>query len=319
MSYNSNNSYRPAGFGGFNLLPPIIKQLLIINVVVFLVQTLFDSVNFGGYPGWYILNRYFSLNPILGVDPIGQPFNFQIWQLFSYQFMHAGFSHIFFNMFMLWMFGNEIENIMGSKKFLVFYLLSGVGAGIFQLLFAPMLSNQLAFTIGASGAVFGVMIAFAMFFPERQIYVYFLFPVKAKYLIAFLVLIEFMAVGNMDVVAHLAHIGGAITGFLFIILDKKNNFNIDGLFKKVKDSTSNLKNFSSGNSSGGFRKPSGGIHFGKKSVEDADFYEINNKDKKTPPPSNREIDRILDKISASGYQNLTAEEKRILFEASKKK
>ena len=319
MSYGSQNSYRPAGFGGFSLLPPIIKQLIIINVVVFLIQSLFENISFGAYPGWYAINRYFALNPISGVDPAGQEFNFQIWQVISYQFMHGGFSHIFFNMFMLWMFGNEIENIMGSKKFLFFYLLSGVGAALLQLIVGPMLSSHLAFTIGASGAVYGVMIAFAMFFPERQIYVYFLFPVKAKYLIAFLVLIEFMSVGDMSLVAHLAHIGGALTGFVFIMLDKKNNFNIDGLFNKVKNSSSNFGNFTSSSSSKGFRKPSGSFSFGKKNIQDAEFYDISENNKKTPPPTTSEINRILEKITASGYQNLTEEEKRILFEASKKK
>ena len=226
--------------------------------------------------------------------------------------------HIFFNMFMLWMFGNEIENIMGSKKFLFFYLLSGIGAGLFQLLLGPVLSNQLAFTIGASGAVYGVMIAFAMFFPDRQIYVYFLFPVRAKYLIAFLVLIEFMSVGDMTLVAHLAHIGGILTGFLFILLDKKNNYNIDGLFDKVKNTASSFSNFSSSTTTGGFRKPKR-TGFGSKNVQEAEFYDINSEEKKKPEATPSDIDRILDKISASGYQNLTAEEKRILFEASKKK
>jgi len=182
----------------------------------------------------------------------------------------------------------------------------------------PVLSNQLAFTIGASGAVYGVMIAFALFFPDRQIYVYFLFPVKAKYLIAFLVLIEFMSVGDMSLVAHLAHIGGAITGFIFIMLDKKNNFNIDALFNKVKDTTSSFTNLNLNNSTGGFRKPSG-RSFGKKNIQEAEFYDINNKNENMQDIDQSEIDRILDKISASGYQNLTAEEKRILFEASKKK
>lgn len=317
MSYNSRDYYRPAGFGGFNMLPPIIKQLLFINVGVFLIQMLLESIQFGGYPGWYLLNRYFALNPLVGVDQSGQSFNFQIWQLITYQFMHGGFTHIFFNMFMLWMFGNEIENIMGSKKFLVFYLLSGIGAGLFQLLLGPILSNQLAFTIGASGAVYGVMIAFAMFFPDRQIYVYFLFPVRAKYLIAFLVLIEFMSVGDMSLVAHLAHVGGIVTGFLFILLDKKNNFNIDGIFNKIKNSTSNFKSYTSNNKSG-FRKPSRSS-FGNKNIQDAEFYDIDSENNKKSQPSESEIDKILDKISASGYQNLTAEEKRILFEASKKK
>jgi len=304
MSYGSNNNYKPAGIGGFSMLPPIIKQLIIINIAVFLLQTLAGSIQHGNE----FMSRYFALNPF------DQRFNFQIWQPITYQFMHGGFSHIFFNMFMLWMFGNEIENIMGSKKFLVFYLLSGIGAAAVQLIVGPVLSNHLANTIGASGAVYGVLIAFALFFPDRQIYVYFLFPVKAKYLIAFLMLIEFMSVGDMSIVAHLAHIGGALTGLIFVLLDKKNNYNIDSLFNKVKESASS---FTSSTGSKGFRKPSG-INFGKKSVQDAEFYDINDV-KKRPTPTASEIDKILDKISASGYQNLTAEEKRILFEASKKK
>lgn len=304
MGYKSRDYNRPSGFGGFNLLPPIIKQIIIINIVVFLVQTLAGSIQYGTE----FMSRYFALNPF------GERANFQIWQIFSYQFMHANFSHIFWNMFMLWMFGNEIENIMGSRKFLFFYLLSGVGAAAFQLILAPMLSSHLGYTIGASGAVYGVMIAFALFFPERKIYVYFLFPVKAKYLIAFFVLLDFMAIGGMSVVAHLAHIGGALTGFIFIMLDKKNNFNIDGMFNKVKNSAANFTS----SSRKGFRKSSGGIHFGKKNIQDAEFYDINSKKKKTTNITPKEIDRILDKISASGYQNLTEEEKRILFEVSKK-
>ena len=313
MSYDPRGTYRPGGFGGFSFLPPVIKKILIINVAVFLIQMIFDNLRFGEYPGWYVLNRYFALNPIVGLDQSGQTFNFQIWQIFTYQFMHGGFSHLFFNMFMLWMFGMEIENIMGSKKFLFYYLLTGVGAAVFQLFLAPVFSAGLAPTIGASGAVFGVMIAFAMFFPDRLIFLYFLIPVKAKYLIAFLVLIEFMAVGNMSIVAHLAHVGGAVTGFFFIILDKKNHYNIDALFSKLK-----MPSGFSGKSDE-IRKSMSGMGFGKKEVHDAKFYEINDDKKSNIIIDQKKIDEILDKISESGYQNLTAEEKRILFEASKKK
>lgn len=315
MSYDPRGTYRPGGFGGFNILPPVIKKLLIINVAVFLIQMIFDNLKIGEYPGWYFLNRYFALNPLVGVDQAGHAFNFQIWQIFTYQFMHGGFSHIFFNMFMLWMFGMEIENIMGSRKFLFFYLLSGVGAAIFQLFLAPLFSGGLAPTIGASGAVFGIMIAFAMFFPDRLIFLYFLVPVKAKYLIAFLVLIEFMAVGNMSIVAHLAHLGGAFTAFIFILLDRKHNYNIDALFHKF-NKFKMPSNFSGKTSE--FRRRTTAAGFGKKNIEDAKFHEINNDEPKIRVDQKR-IDEILDKISANGYQNLTEEEKRILFEASKKK
>lgn len=307
MSYDPRGTYRPGGFGGFSYLPPVIKNIIIINIAVFVIQMIFESLRFGDYPGSYILNRYFALNPIFG-----EAYNFQIWQIFTYQFMHGGFSHLFFNMFMLWMFGMEIENILGSKKFLFYYLLTGIGAAVFQLFLAPIFSAGLAVTIGASGAVFGVMIAFAMFFPDRMIFLYFLVPVKAKYLIAFLVLIEFMAVGNMSFVAHLAHIGGAVTGFIFILLDRKNHYNIDALFDKIKMPSDFSKK------SEGIRQSMSGMGFGKKNVENAKFHEIHDDKKPEVNTDQNRIDEILDKISKSGYQNLNDEEKRILFEASKK-
>ena len=157
MSYDSRDYYKPSGFGGFTFFPPVIKNLLIINVAVFVLQMLFDMISFGNIPGGYILNHYFALNPI------GD--NFQIWQLITYQFMHGSFTHIFFNMFILWMFGIEIEQLMGSQKFLFFYLLCGVGAGIFQTVIPPILGSGVAPTIGASGAVFGVMMLLQCFSP----------------------------------------------------------------------------------------------------------------------------------------------------------
>jgi len=187
MSYYDRDYYRPGGGFGFSFFPPVIRNLLIINAIVFVLQTLFESLTFEGIPGWYYINRYFALNPLAGFDEARQPYNFQIWQLITYQFMHGGFSHILFNMFMLWMFGMEVENIWGSKKFLIFYLICGIGAGLFQALLPLIFGLDLAPTVGASGSVFGVMIAFAMFFPDRYIFLYFLVPVKAKYLVGFLV------------------------------------------------------------------------------------------------------------------------------------
>jgi len=305
MSLDSRDYYRPYGFGGFSFFPPVIKNLLIINVGVFLIQMIFDNINFNGVPGWYILNRYFALNPIKGIDSAGMPYNFKIWQFLTYQFMHGDFTHILFNMFMLWMFGMELENIMGSKKFLIYYLLCGFGAGLFQIFLSPLFSESLAPTIGASGAVFGIMIAFAMFFPDRYIFLYFLIPIKAKYLIAFLIVIEFLSVNEPTLVAHLAHIGGAVTGFLFILLDRRYDFQFSNIFGYSKRKSS--FKFSSR-----LRKPSF-----SKDIEDAEFYDIESKDEEEI--TQEEIDRILDKISQSGYKNLTEREKRILFEASKKK
>ncbi len=308
MGIDSRDYYSPSRYGGFSFFPPVLKNLLLINITVFFLQMIFEHISFGGVPGWYFFHRYFALNPIVGHDQTGLPYNFQIWQLFTYQFMHGSFTHILFNMFMLWMFGMELENLMGHRKFLLYYLLCGFGAGLLQLLLAPFISDALAPTIGASGAVFGVMIAFAMFFPDRYILLYFLIPIKAKYLIAFLVIIEFMSIGDQSLVAHLAHIGGAITGVIYILLDRKNEFNFNRMFRFLKRGKFN----STFNTT--FRKPP--VRFKEKNIEEAEFYDINNK--RTDEVTQEEIDKILDKISQSGYQNLTEREKRILFEASKK-
>lgn len=306
-----SNYYQPRGIGGgFFSFPPVIKNLLIINGIVFFVQILMERLTLGGVPFWYIFNKWFALNPIMGYDAAGQPFNFQVWQLITYQFMHAGFGHIFFNMFGLWMFGSSIEDIMGSKKFLIFYLLAGVSAGILHLLVSPLFGGNPAVTIGASGAVYGVLIAYALYFPDNLIYLYFLIPVKAKYFIGFLLVIEFLAVDSASSnVAHLAHLGGALFGFLFILFDKNSNVSIKHLFNKnyyYKQSTN--RNI--------FNNPFGKKRSKKDEAEDVEYYDLNRKD--DIQISQAEIDAILDKISQSGYQNLTEHEKKILFEASKK-
>lgn len=299
-----NNYYRP--FGGFSVFPKVIKNILIINVVVFFIQIIANNLMLGGQPLWYVLNMWFALNPL------SEGFNFQIWQLITYQFMHGSFSHILFNMFALWMFGMEIENYWGSQKFLTYYILCGIIAGLFQLFLTPLLGSSPAVTIGASGAIYGVLIAFALMFPDRYIFLYFLVPVKAKYLIGFLIVLEFMLVDSAQSnVAHLAHLGGALAGFLFILFDKR----IDVPLKR-------MINISSGYSSRTkFQNPFSGLSDKfkkrKQDIEDANFYDINSK-KEDDEISQAEIDAILDKISQSGYQNLTEREKRILFEASKK-
>lgn len=305
-----SNYYRPRGFGGFFSFPPVIKNLLIINGVVFFVQLLMDNLSFNGYPAWYILNRWFALNPISGVDAAGQPFNFQVWQLITYQFMHGGFAHIFFNMFALWMFGAAIEDVMGSKKFLIFYLLAGISAGLFQLFLTPLLSNTAAVTIGASGSIYGVLIAYGMFFPDSLIFLYFLIPIKAKYFIGFMILIEFFAIDSAaSNVAHLAHLGGALFGFLYIMFDKNSYVGLKNIFRKSYYTSSNSGKKIFDNFSFKSKKK-------KEDVEDAKFYDLKND--QVENVTQQEIDKILDKISQSGYQNLSEREKKILFEASKK-
>ena len=280
--------------------------MLIINVAVFFFQILLENT----VEGRIFLNKWLALNPINISGYIDWPFNFQIWQLITYQFMHGGLSHIFFNMFALWMFGSSIENVFGSKKFLIFYLLAGISAGLLHLFVSPFLGGVPAVTIGASGSVYGVLIAYALFFPDNLIFLYFLIPVKAKYLIGFLIVIEFMAVDSASSgVAHLAHLGGALFAFLYIMFDKNSYVSLKNVFKKSYYYKSAPKKDI-------FTNPFSKSSRSSNDAEDAKYYDINRKDE--DDVSQAEIDAILDKISQSGYQNLSDREKKILFQASKK-
>lgn len=300
-----NTYYRPTGFGGFSFFPPVIKNLLIINVAVFFVQIIGGRLSMGnGLSFEEVIIKYFALIPIGKFSDA----SFYPWQLITYQFLHGGFAHIFWNMFALWMFGMEIENYWGSKKFLYYYLLSGIGAGLCHLFLSPLVGGGVAPTIGASGAIYGVLIAFALIFPNRYIFLYFFIPIKAKYLITFFIIMQIMFIDNVSSgIAHLAHLGGALTGFIFIMLDKDTNVMLKNIIRK-RPSFRSSKPFN----------PLGGIaeKFKKKeeNIEDADYYEVKEKEE----VNQEEIDRILDKISQSGYQNLTEKEKKILFQASKK-
>ncbi|MBV6445277.1 MAG: Rhomboid protease GlpG [Ignavibacteriaceae bacterium] len=310
----SNGNYRPAGF---SFMSPVIKSLLIANFAVFFIEQMLAGITSGGMPLEVKILQNFALWPLDA--------GFLPWQLLTYQFMHASFGHIFFNLFSLWMFGTEIEYTLGSKKFLIFYLTSGVGAGLLHLL-TPYLGMGDSPTVGASGAIYGVMIAFALFNPDRSIYIYFLFPVKAKYLIAFLVIMDLMMVNNAaSNVAHLAHIGGAITGFLFLFFDKETWFPFkDKLRGGIRGGGgSSYGSFGGGHFSHQQRPDSSGksgfsFNFKNKSnsskIEDAKFTDISDDDE----ISQEVIDSILEKITKSGYTNLSQKEKDILFRASKK-
>lgn len=297
--YNNNDYYSPSGIGGFGLFPPVIKLLLIINIGLYILQIFLSSYTINGIPLEEYIIRYFSLIPL--------GYGFKIWQLFTYMFLHADFTHVFFNMFALWMFGAELEHVLGSRKFTVFYLVCGVGGGLAHLLFSPAFSHP-APTIGASGAVYGVLLAFGVLFPDRLIFLYFLIPVKAKYFVMFYIILEIFAVGSNDLVAHLAHLGGAFTGYLFLLIETRR-YPFQRFFEAYRNRSD-------------YRVYDNSRYDNER--EEAQFYDINTgrridhrsgKDKDVI--SQEMIDEILDKISKGGYQSLTAEEKRILFEASK--
>jgi membrane associated rhomboid family serine protease len=293
--YSGTNYYRPSLFGGFRFFPPVIKWLLISNTAVFLLMMLLGVFRAQAFPLAAVIGEYFPLYPL--------GHGFYIWQLITYLFMHGGFLHLLFNMFALWMFGMELENTWGSKKFLVYYLLCGIGAGISNLLIGPLV-GQAGPTIGASGAIYGVLIAFGMMFPDRPIFVYFLLPIRAKYFVLFYILLELYAgvTGTPDGIAHFAHLGGAAIGFVYILIDQdriplKRHF----LMLKRHVSTPDLTNVYSS-------------QYRRESISDAKYYDLHDEDH----VDQQQIDEILDKISQHGYQSLTEKEKKLLFEASKK-
>ena len=182
-------------------LPPVVKNLMIIMGAVFLIQMLVG--------GW--MEFYFGLIPILVWK------EYFLWQLFTYIFLHGGFSHILFNLLALWWFGGELENYWGSKKFLFYFLFCGIGAGICTVLFTPGIYQRIP-VIGASGAIYGILLAFAWLFPNRPILIYFLFPMPAKYMVIIFGLIEFFSSmgGSGGGVAHLTHLGGLLFGFFYM-------------------------------------------------------------------------------------------------------
>lgn len=223
-------------------IPPVVKNLLIINVIFFIAT-------------WVFQQQGINLEALLGVFYLFSP-NFNIWQPITYMFMHADITHIFFNMFALYMFGGVLESRWGTKRFIYFYLITGLGALALQYVvqgievyqiaghFNPDLNvlKSIEFTpkdtekfisiystpmVGASGAIFGLMVAFGMLYPNVELYIMFIpVPVKAKYFIPVYVLIElFLGVSQFkgDSVAHFAHLGGALIGFLLVKLWKDKN------------------------------------------------------------------------------------------------
>lgn len=197
------SQYNYYGGGGGYSLTPVVKNLLIINVLVYLLTKAFPIV-----AAWGSLKYGFEhLHP---------------WQFITYMFLHANFSHLLFNMLALWMFGTVLEQTIGSKRFLYFYLVCGIGAALIQIIVLNLMypsTGVFIQTVGASGAVFGLLFAFGYLYPNMKIYFYFLIPIAAKYFVILYAALElYLGLKNSvgDNVAHFAHLGGML--FAFILL-----------------------------------------------------------------------------------------------------
>lgn len=203
------NQYRQPRRSGGGAIPDVIFVLIVLNGAVFAAQNLIDGFGTVGGP----IGRNFALWP-----PGNGFVSFFPWQLLTYGFLHGDTTHILFNMFMLWMFGRELEAVMGARRFLIYYLVCVVGAGIIQLIVAAYQGGAYA-TIGASGGVFGILLAFGMTFPNRMILLLIPpIPMKAKYLVVLAGLMElFIGVsGRAPGIANFAHLGGMLFGLLLL-------------------------------------------------------------------------------------------------------
>jgi membrane associated rhomboid family serine protease len=239
MSIFNSNQYRPSGFG---YLPVVTKNIIIINVIMYLITVVAETQGID-------LSKYFGLHYYLAPD-------FKPHQFITYIFMHGSFQHILFNMLAVYIFGQVLEQVWGPKRYLIFYILTGLGAALVQYVVMHYQANEIIawynerialpeatatiksqlienkfndldrmVVVGASGSLFGLLGAFGMLFPNRELYLYFLFPVKAKWLvIAYGAFELFSGWRNdpLDNVAHFAHLGGLMVGIIIVLIWRRD-------------------------------------------------------------------------------------------------
>ena len=292
MDYSRNRN------GFWASLPPITKNLIIINFICWLADKVLAN------------NVGVDLSSILGLHYVYSSY-FHIWQPLTYMFMHAGFDHIFFNMFALLMFGVPLEQRWGGKRFLTYYLVTGIGAGIIQeVVWFCMYGavNYPCVTIGASGAVFGILLAFAWLFPDEKMFLLFVpIPIRSRVFVLLYALCELwlgVKAPAGDNVAHFAHLGGMLFGWLLILWWRHRG--LDGFGRTYHQSR--LKMW--------WRTFCNNLHNKKdnQSKKQRFHYQDPIGRNQDQDDSEKEINRILDKVKTSGYGSLTEDEKKTLFE-----
>ena len=269
--------------GGMNLsyqLTPWVKKLLIANTVVFLLTWVI---------GREFVFNWFSFRPS---EMLVHP-----WGVVSYMFLHGDFWHLFGNMLVLFFFGPPLESKWGSNEFIKYYMICGLGGVALSFFFVSYS------IIGASAAVYGIMLAFAMAWPEAPIYIWGIFPVKAKWLVAFFFLITFTSAfgGAGGGVAHFAHLGGFITGFLYLKTDWKAAEQIQRMGRAAR-----ARRFAIVPRDDNENEADGGRRGRDREAEERESTMLD------------AVDKVLDKISAEGMAALTEDERRLLDEVSRK-
>ena len=302
-----------------NNMPTVTKNLLIINFLAFIAT-------------WVLQLRGIDLTSLLGLH-FFLASDFHFYQFVTYMFLHGGLTHIFFNMFALWMFGSVIERVWGPKKFLFYYICCGIGAGFAQELvqYVNYIMSDLAAyqyvntgtvqittdayinlwtTIGASGAVYAILLAFGMIFPNERLFIIpFPFPIKAKWLVVGYIAIELFSAmsGPGDGVAHMAHLGGMLFGFLLI-----------RYWQKHPDSSQRFGRSRGEEFFANMKRRYDQRQQNRMKTEQPDARRETDEEYNARKRKNQEeVDAILDKIRKSGYDSLTKEEKQKLFDQSR--
>lgn len=305
-------------------IPTITKNLLIINCICYLAAMVFSG-------------RGIDLNDVFGLHYF-QAQDFGLYQFVTYMFMHASLTHLFFNMFALWMFGGVIERTFGQKRFLIYYMVCGLGAALCQELsqfvqIYSMIADQGASlsdmmnlsaadrmtlnhftTVGASGSIYGILLAFGMSFPEERMFIFPLpVPIKAKWFVCGYVVIELLSALSQrgDGVAHVAHLGGMLFGYVLIRMWQKHSSSFNGWDGyEIKDSSATiLGKIRKWLRLDGRKKDNYNRNY-KASSRNQQDWDYNARKKQRE----KELDNILDKVKRSGYNSLTEEEKKRLFD-----
>ena len=252
------------------------KPTLFTNAIKILI-----SVNFGIFVLQSLSQSEALFFPLFGLVPKLVWSERMIWQPFTYLFLHGGIWHVLINMFVLWMFGSELERLWGRHEFLKFYFITGIGSGLVTMLFDLQSMTPI---VGASGAVYGVLLAYGLTYPNRTVYLYGIIPIKSIWFVLGIGFIAFMSsFNNMSQISHMTHLSGMLIGYLML----KKSFHWSGLWFQIR----------------------------KKTLE----YRIQKEEKRISRQFQveRDINRILDKINQEGFDSLTDEEQERLYKGSK--
>tara|TARA_B100001996_G_scaffold348658_1_gene306942 strand:+ start:33 stop:860 length:828 start_codon:yes stop_codon:yes gene_type:complete len=252
------------------------KPTLFTNAIKILI-----SVNFGIFVLQSLSQSEALFFPLFGLVPKLVWSERMIWQPFTYLFLHGGIWHVLINMFVLWMFGSELERLWGRHEFLKFYFITGIGSGLVTMLFDLQSMTPI---VGASGAVYGVLLAYGLTYPNRTVYLYGIIPIKSIWFVLGIGFIAFMSsFNNMSQISHMTHLSGMLIGYFML----KKSFHWSGLWFQIR----------------------------KKTLE----YRIQKEEKRISRQFQveRDINRILDKINQEGFDSLTDEEQERLYKGSK--